>query len=104
MRCPATHVCDCAMALRTEIVALLAEKISDGLVAREMIDLPNDFSVKEKLFEALNTEVTIEERLNEEVRTVLNEYGNQMRDSGASYQEMFKLIKKKLVRERKIIL
>ncbi len=52
----------------------------------------------------MNTEVTLEERLNEEVRTVLNEYGNQMRDSGASYQEMFKLIKKKLVRERKIIL
>ena len=92
------------MALRTEIVDLLAEKISDGLVEREMIELPDDFSVKEKLFEALNTEVTIEERLNDEVRTVLNEYGNQMRDSGASYQEMFKLIKKKLVRERKIVL
>ena len=92
------------MALRTEIVDLLAEKISEGLVEREMIELPDDFSVKEKLFEALNTEVTIEERLNDEVRTVLNEYGNQMRDSGASYQEMFKLIKKKLVRERKIVL
>ncbi len=92
------------MALRTELVDLLAEKISDGLVERELIELPDDFSVKEALFEVLNTEVTLEERLNEEVRTVLNEYGNQMRDSGASYQEMFKLIKKKLVRERKIIL
>ena len=92
------------MALRTEIVDLLAEKISDGLVEREMIELPDEFSIKEVLFEALNVEVTLEERLNEEVRTVLHEYGNQMRDSGASYQEMFKLIKKKLVRERKIIL
>ena len=92
------------MALRTEIVDLLAEKISDGLVEREMIELPDDFSIKEALFEVLNTEVTLEERLNDEVRTLLNEYGNQMRDSGASYQEMFKLIKKKLVRERKIIL
>jgi hypothetical protein len=92
------------MALRTEIVDLLAEKISDGLVEREMIELPDDFSIKEALFEVLNTEVTLEERLNDEVRTLLNEYGNRMRDSGASYQEMFKLIKKKLVRERKIIL
>ena len=92
------------MALRTEIVELLAEKISDELVERELIELPEGFSVRETLFEALNAEVTIEERINEEVRTVLNEYGNQMRDSGASYQEMFKLIKKKLVRERKIIL
>ncbi len=92
------------MALRTEIVDLLAEKISDELVERELIELPPDFSIRENLFEALNAEVTIEERLNDEVRSVLNEYGNQMRDSGASYQEMFKLIKKKLVRERKIIL
>ena len=92
------------MALRTEIVDLLAEKISDELVEREMIELPDNFSIKEALFEVLNTEVTLEERLNDEVRTLLNEYGNQMRDSGASYQEMFKLIKKKLVRERKIIL
>jgi hypothetical protein len=92
------------MALRTEIVELLAEKISDELVERGVIELPDGFSVTETLFEALNAEVTIEERINEEVRTVLNEYGNQMRDSGASYQEMFKLIKKKLVRERKVIL
>ena len=92
------------MALRTEIVDLLAEKISDELVERQFIELPDDFSIKEALFEVLNTEVTLEERLNDEVRTLLNEYGNQMRDSGASYQEMFKLIKKKLVRERKIIL
>ena len=92
------------MALRTEIVDLLAEKISDELVEGKFIELPVNFSVKEALFEVLNTEVTLEERVNEEVRTLLNEYGNQMRDSGASYQEMFKLIKKKLVRERKIIL
>jgi hypothetical protein len=92
------------MALRTEIVELLAEKISDGLVEREMIELPDDFSIKETLFEVLNTEIMLEQHLNDEVRTLLNEYGNQMRDSGASYQETFKLIKKKLVRERKIIL
>ncbi len=92
------------MALRTEFVELLAEKVSEELVEREVIELPKEFSIIDAVFEALNEEVTIEERLNEEVRTVLNEYGNQMRDSGASYQEMFKLIKKKLVRERKVIL
>ena len=92
------------MGLRTEFVELLAEKVSEELVEREVIELPKGFSITDAVFEALNEEVTIEDLLNEEVRTVLNEYGNQMRDSGASYQEMFKLIKKKLVRERKIIL
>ena len=92
------------MGLRTEFVDLLAEKVADELVEREVIELPGDFSIRTQIFDALNEEVTLEERINAEVRTLLNEYGNQMRDSGASYQEMFKLIKKKLVRERKIIL
>ena len=40
----------------------------------------------------------------DEVRVLLNQYQDQMRQSGASYQEMFKLIKNKLVRERKLVL
>ena len=92
------------MSLRSEYVDLLAEKISDDLVDQGLIELPEGFSVKEAIFEALDEEVTLEDRLNDEVRTVLNEYTNQMRESGASYQEMFKLIKRKLVRERKLVL
>ena len=92
------------MALRTEFVELLAEKVSEELVEREVIELPKGFSIRDAVFDALNEEITLEDRINEEVRTLLNEYGNQMRESGASYQEMFKLIKKKLVRERKVIL
>ncbi len=92
------------MALRTEFVELLAEKVSEELVEREVIELPKEFSITDAIFEVLNEEITLEDRINDEVRTLLNEYGNQIRESGASYQEMFKLIKKKLVRERKVIL
>ena len=92
------------MALRKEFVTILADKVSEELVERELIELPRDFSIREQVFEALHEEVTVEDRLNDEVRTMLNEYSNQMRDSGASYQEMFKLVKKKLVRERKLVL
>ena len=92
------------MALRREFVAILADKVSEELVARALIELPRDFSIKEQVYEALQEEVTVEDRLNDEVRTMLNEYSNQMRDSGASYQEMFKLVKKKLTRERKLVL
>ena len=92
------------MALRSEYVDFLADKISDELVEAGLIELPEGFSIKQAVFEALNEEVMLEDRLNDEVRTFLNEYTNQMRESGASYQEMFKLIKKKLVRERKLVL
>ncbi len=92
------------MALRKEFVAILADKVSEELVDRELIELPSDFSITEEVYEAIQEEVTVEDRLNDEVRTMLNEYSNQMRESGASYQEMFKLIKKKLARERKLVL
>ena len=92
------------MALRKEFVTILADKVSEELVERELIELPRDFSIREQVFEAIQEEVTVEDRLNDEVRTMLNEYSNQMRDSGASYQEMFKLVKKKLVRGRKLVL
>ncbi len=92
------------MALRTEFVTFLADKVTDELLDRGVIEVPNDFALSDFICEALQEEVTLEDRLNDEVRVVLNEYSNQMRESGASYQEMFKLIKKKLVRERKLVL
>ena len=92
------------MGLRTEFVTFLADKVTDELLDRGVIKVPNDFALSDFIFEALQKEVTLEDRLNDEVRVVLNEYSNQMRESGASYQEMFKLIKKKLVRERKLVL
>jgi hypothetical protein len=69
-----------------------------------MIEVPEGVDLAEQLFQVMDAEINLEDRLNEEVRTLLNQYGDQMRQSGASYQEMFKLIKNKLVRERKIVL
>ena len=92
------------MALRSEFIEYLIEKVIEGLIEGKFIEVPEGFSIKETLFEAVNDEVTVEDRINDEVRQLLNEYGNQMRDSGASYQETFKLIKRKLIRERKLVI
>ena len=92
------------MSLRNEFIEYMSDKIVDELIEKELIEVPEDFPLKDRIFEAVNEEVTVEDRLNAEVRTLLNEYGNQMRESGASYQETFKLIKRKLVRERKLVI
>jgi hypothetical protein len=52
----------------------------------------------------MEAELSLEDKINEEVRVMLNQHQEQMRSNGASYQEMFKLLKAKLVRERKIVL
>jgi len=69
-----------------------------------MIEVPEGFDLSGQLFEVMDAEINLEDRVNEEVRSLLNQYSDQMRQSGASYQEMFKLIKNKLVKERKLIL
>ena len=92
------------MGLRREYVRLLANRIVEDLVKQEMIEFPAGLDLTTQLFEVMDAEINLEDRLNEEVRTMLNQYSNEMRQSGASYQEMFKLIKNKLVKERKLVL
>jgi len=92
------------MALRKEYVRLLATKVAEELVKQEMIEVPEGLDLVDQIFQVMDAEVNLEDRINEEVRLLLNQYQDQMRQSGASYQEMFKLIKNKLVRERKLVL
>ncbi|HEY2384382.1 MAG TPA: DUF507 family protein [Terriglobia bacterium] len=92
------------MPLRREYVQLLSRKIAEELVEHEMIELPEGYGLAEQLFQIIDDEINLEDRINDEVRLLLNQYQDQMRQSGASYQEMFKLIKNKLVRERKLVL
>jgi len=92
------------MPLRKEFVRLLSVKVVEELQKQEMIEIPQDLDLAEQLFQVMDAEVNLEDRINDEVRQLLNQYQDQMRQSGASYQEMFKLIKNKLVRERKLVL
>jgi len=92
------------MGLRKEYVRLLSTKIVEDLIKQEMIEVPESLNLAEQVFQIMDAEVNLEDRLNDEVRVLLNQYQDQMRQSGASYQEMFKLIKNKLVRERKLVL
>ena len=92
------------MGLRKEYVRVLSTKVVDELIKQEMIEVPASLHLAENLFEVMDAELNLEDRLNEEVRTMLNQYANEMRQTGASYQEMFKLLKNKLVKERKLVL
>ena len=92
------------MALRREYVRFLSVKVAEELQKQEMIAVPEALDLAEQVFQVMDTEVNLEHRIDDEVRLLLNQYQDQMRQSGASYQEMFKLIKNKLVKERKLVL
>ena len=46
---------------------------------------------------------TVEDRLNDEVRDLLDDYSEYMRRENVSYQEMFRKIKNQLLSQRKVI-
>ena len=46
----------------------------------------------------------IEDRINDEVRVILEAYSDEMQRSGANYQEMFRKVKSELVKKYKAVL
>ena len=68
------------------------------------IETPSAEALAKKVRAAMQEEISVEDRLNEEVRQILTQYADDMRRAGASYQEMYKKVKGELARQRKLIL
>src|SRR3984885_8304722 len=92
------------MLLSRDYVGYMAKEIVKRLVAAKMIESKDIENLSQQVRQVMADEVTIEDRLNEEAREILARYSDEMRRTGASYQEMFKKIKSQLARERKLIL
>ena len=92
------------MLLSKEYVGYLARETAKKLVASEFIETKNLQSVTEKVHAAMLEEFGLEDRINDEVRVILEAYSDEMRNSGADYQEMFRKVKNELVRKYKAVL
>jgi hypothetical protein len=92
------------MLLSRDFVGYMAKEVVKRLVAGKMIETKNVEGVTQALRQVMADEVTVEDRLNEEVREILSRYSDEMRNTGVSYQEMYKKVKGQLARERKLIL
>jgi hypothetical protein len=94
------------MLLNRDYVAHMASEVIKKLVEGELVEIkekdqdPVIARVRLRMME----EITIEDKVNEEVRTILTQYQDEMRRTGVSYQEMFKKVKGQLARDRKLIL
>jgi len=82
----------------------MAKEVVKRLLAAKMIETKNAENLVQQVRQVMADEVTIEDRLNEEVREILGRYQEEMRRTGVSYQEMYKKVKGQLARERKLIL
>jgi len=92
------------MLLSRDYVAYMAGEVVKRLLASEMIETLSADALAQRLRIAMQDEISVEDRLNEEARQILTQYADDMRRAGASYQEMFKKVKGELARQRKLIL
>jgi hypothetical protein len=92
------------MLFSKEYVGYLARQVTQKLVAGEFIETKDVAGVSEALNTALLEELQLEDRINDEVRLILEQYDQELRTAGASYQEMFKKVKNELVRKYKAVL
>jgi hypothetical protein len=92
------------MLFSREYVGYLAREITKKLIAGEFIETVNVPATTERVNTALMEELSVEDRINEDVRRILEQYSEEMMRSGANYQEMFKKIKNELVRKYKAVL
>jgi hypothetical protein len=92
------------MLLSRDYVAHMAKEVVKRLVASQMVETKAADAVAQRVRQAMAEELAIEERLNEEVREILSRYSDEMKRTGASYQEMYKKVKGQLARERKLVL
>jgi uncharacterized protein len=90
------------MLLAREFVAYLSRQIVNRLTPG-ILETPNPDLVAGKISDVITEELEIEDRLNDEVRDLLDQYQEYMRRENVSYQEMFRRIKKTLVSQRKVI-
>ena len=92
------------MTLQKEYVRYLSKRIVEELVKREMVEVANPSALQERVNAVMGAELSLEDQINDEVRSILNDYAEEMRRTGVSYQEMFKIVKNKLIKDKKVIL
>lgn len=92
------------MRLTSDEIEYISRKIVKTLSAEGKLEVDDDGRVVEAIGRVITDEMMVEDRLNEEVREVLLQHASEMERSNITYTEMFKMVKKKLAREKGIIL
>jgi hypothetical protein len=92
------------MIFSNDYVSYLARKTVSGLLNAKVIKTTKPQLLSERVAAGLLDELKLEDRINEEVRLILETYQEDMRRTGASYPEMFKKIKMELARKYKAVL
>ena len=92
------------MIFSREYVNYLARQTVNQLIEAKMIRAGKVNVVVGRVNAAILEELSLEDRINEEVRVILEAFQDDMLKTGASYPELFKKVKNELARKYKAVL
>jgi hypothetical protein len=90
------------MLLAREFVDFVSRQIVKKLTP-QWIETTDNLVAADFIAAVVEEDLSIEDRLNDEVRELLSQYSDYMRREGVSYQDMFRRIKNTLITQRKVI-
>jgi hypothetical protein len=92
------------MRLTSDEIEYISRKIVKTLVGEGKLEVDSESRVVAAIGKVITEELMVEDRLNEEVRETLIQHSSEMERSNVTYTEMFKMLKRKMAREKGIIL
>ena len=92
------------MIFSRDYIGYLGRRTVKHLIDAKFITTSDLKATEQSVIQALTDELSLEDRINEEVRLILDAYSDEMRKSGAQYAEMFKKVKTELAKKYKAVL
>ena len=92
------------MRLNRDQVEAMSQKIIRGLIRDELITADQPEAAIDLLARVFTADLETEERLNEEVHELLKNYSEEISRGMVNYQELFRKVKSKLARDRKMVI
>ena len=93
------------MRLRRKMIVYIAQTITDNLLEKGLLTLTTSADALAAECRRLITEdLLVEDRLNDEVKEILNAHTNEIDRGNIDYSRMFNMVKRQLIRERGLIL
>ena len=93
------------MRVTKERVHSLAVVVADRLQGRGLLEISGSKAgLIDALAHAITGELSVEDRLDAEIRTLLKQYDEEFQSNRSDYQRTFQMVKNKLVKDRGLVL
>ena len=93
------------MRLTKERISSISKSILESLLQKDCVVLQHSKEdVLQKIEHTIREDLMVEARLDEEVKGIMRSYEAEIDQGDVDYRKMFLMIKKKLVKERELIL